>query len=271
MDNFTLNYLNFINIKPIKPLSLAYAGQLQKHHIETIGWDTIDLFLGKKIEIEPELILKKFIEQNRGGLCYELNAAFCNLLNKLGFEAYLVSAFLHAYNDELFNFEIDTHVVIILKFLEKSFLVDVGCGDFFRNPVPLQDGIEFSDISGKYRIGIDHSYELSKFCNGQWRKQYSFILAPTQLHRFDQKFREYLPAPSHSVYRGLSCMKPNSHGFIGLKNNELIIKTGDYLEKKPIDSFGGISTILIEKFNMDQGFVISHFKQLEKNYLLAIT
>lgn len=261
-DDFIKKYLDLINCE-IHTLSINYISELQKNHIETIAWDTIDLYLKRKINLSPHAILEKFLSERGAGVCYELNGAFYHLLESLGFEVHLVSVHVHGHNNNVFNFKIDTHVAIILKFNEKLYLVDVGWGDSYRKPVPLEKNIIFSDNTGKYKLSFKKNlgkYELEKFCNDAWRRQYSFSLEKRELDSFYENLNIIYHDPAHEIHRQLNCDKPNKNGAFYLKNDEFTIKEGDKIEKNSFENYGGIQNILIKFFGIDRAFVVKHFK-----------
>src|SRR5690349_10075918 len=86
-------YLSRMGIEQLKEPNADFLFELTIKHMLAFGWDTIDLYLKRKISLEPEKIISKFIKEKRGGVCYESAIAFCYLLNRLGFDAYLASAY----------------------------------------------------------------------------------------------------------------------------------------------------------------------------------
>jgi arylamine N-acetyltransferase len=114
-----------------------------------IPFENLDIHQGKKIVLEENRIYEKIVINGRGGFCFELNGLFCWLLRSLGFSVSMVSSQVYRSAEDMFTPQFD-HMVLLVN-LEKAYLVDVGFGDTFRNPIALPDGI-VEDISGTYRV-----------------------------------------------------------------------------------------------------------------------
>lgn len=264
-DDELFDYLAMMNIASIKPVSIDFLAEVQKAHIETFAWDTLDVFLGRQVYLNPKTIVRKFKTENRGGLCFELNGAFCDLLCQLGFNAYLVSAFVHGYDDKTFNLSNDTHAAIIVTMLADQYLVDVGWGDSYRNPVQLGDNIYFSDQSGTYRLTHNApigKYLMEKYLNSQWHPQYSFTKQENQLIEFNPNLASLYSGTNLAVYRKINCIKPTPTGFIALSDDQLQIKENDCTRSIAIDNQGRIPALLKNTFHMSARFVDDHFANL---------
>ncbi len=257
--DFVEKYLDLIQVKELNPPSLAYLGHLQSRHLETLAWNTIDVFLGTKVILDPNIILNKFLMERRGGLCYELNGAFCSLLNQLGFDAYLASSFAFAYHEDLFDFPSDTHAVIIVNFNDCKYLVEVGYGALFKNPIKIEDKIQYADQSGEYRLLFlpdIQRFQLERLCNGEWKRQNNFELTPRELNSFTPNLEIVY---QHPIYQKLNYIKPTSRGVQILKNDHYIVHHNEHVETLPFKSLGGIQAILKDKLGMSEQFVNAYF------------
>lgn len=151
------NYLDRINAEHKSDLSLSCLRELQNRHILSVLFENLDIHHGSKISLNPDEIYDKIVNRKRGGYCYELNSLFAKLLKELGYKLDIVSARVFNPQKAVFGQEFD-HLTIIVH-LERSYLVDVGFGDSFREPIALPDG-EAEDVSGKYRIENSNSNEF---------------------------------------------------------------------------------------------------------------
>jgi len=116
--------------------------ELHKCHVMSIPFEAIDVELNRHIELTLGKIYNKVVVKNRGGYCYELNLLFQELLSKVGFESYLISASI--FDSEKFGPEYD-HMAIIVK-LDDYWLGDVGYGDLFIKPIQIISGIQQTDV-----------------------------------------------------------------------------------------------------------------------------
>lgn len=111
---------------------LETLNRLHRRHLFNVPFENLDIHWNTPIELSMEKILTKIIKNRRGGFCYELNGAFCALLNQLGFESRMVSARV-AVGNGTFGPEFD-HMAIISSLGNEEFIVDVGFGDFIAEP-----------------------------------------------------------------------------------------------------------------------------------------
>src|SRR6185436_1903286 len=59
---------------------------LQRSFLLNVPFENLDIHLGRRIEIDPESVFRKVVNERRGGFCYELNSLFHDLLAELGFD-----------------------------------------------------------------------------------------------------------------------------------------------------------------------------------------
>ncbi len=109
--------------------------------------------------------------RRRGGWCYELNGAFHGLLTALGFDATLLGATVLL--DDPTGRPQPDHATIEVR-LDRPYLVDVGFGDSFIGPLPI-DSPEPSDHgAGVFRVTATTSPVLQAHEDGAWVDQYCF-------------------------------------------------------------------------------------------------
>src|SRR5579863_765040 len=65
---------------------------LHHTHLLTVPFENLDIALGRAIALDEDALVRKLVEQRRGGFCYELNGAFAALLRALGFRVTLLAA-----------------------------------------------------------------------------------------------------------------------------------------------------------------------------------
>lgn len=216
-------YLNKMGIERLKKPNIDFLFELTIKHMLAFGWDTIDLHLKRKISLEPEKIIFKFLKEQRGGVCYESAIAFCYLLNRLEFDAYLSSAYTHGYNDHVFSYPIDTHIVIIVTLGDKKYLVDVSWDP--PEPILITDMNYFSYDLDKYRLRYDEFGKicfLEKYCSGLWKKQYSFSLNASQPSSFYKNLDIVINGAEYESFKKLKIMKLTRDGSVALFDKTFI-------------------------------------------------
>jgi len=125
-------YLNRIGVsEPIEP-DLANLERLQRSHLTAVPFENLDVFYRRGVGTSDTLSVPKIVDRGRGGWCFELNGAFAALLMELGYTVKrLAATVLYPPISPM-----PTHLTLEVS-LERPYLVDVGFGDTFIKPLPL--------------------------------------------------------------------------------------------------------------------------------------
>ena len=121
---------------PRQPSSAALRG-LHRRHLFAVPFENLDIALKTPICLDLPLLYDKIVRRHRGGFCYKLNGLFCELLMALGFRVRMLSARVRRDNGG-FGPEFD-HMLLRVD-LEEPWLVDVGFGDSFVDPIMFRAG-----------------------------------------------------------------------------------------------------------------------------------
>ena len=203
----------------------------------TVPFENLEIHQGKKIVLEENRIYEKIVVNGRGGFCYELNGLFCWLLRSLGFSVSMVSSQVYRSAEDMFTPEFD-HMVLIVD-LEKTYLVDVGFGDTFRNPIALPDGI-VEDISGTYRVqpfgSAPDTYILQKEDNNDWQSVYSFTKNPRVISDFEEMCTFHQTSPESHFTQEIICTMATKNGRVSLSDDFLTNTDGSSKKKTKVDS-----------------------------------
>jgi N-hydroxyarylamine O-acetyltransferase len=259
-SELTSIYLNRMGIEQLKKPNADFLFELTIKHMLAFGWDTIDLYLKRKISLDPEKIISKFIKEQRGGVCYESAIAFCYLLNRLGFDAYLSSAYTHGYNDYVFSYPIDTHIVIIVVLENKKYLVDVSWDP--PEPILITNMNYINYRNDKYRLRYEHTsniFYLEKYCSDIWKKQYSFPLTPSHSSSFHKNLDIVINDDEYESFKKLKIMKLTQYGTLALFDKTFITIEHGQQTTRLLEHFSEIKEILKYKFLIDPGFVELYF------------
>ena len=214
-------YLRRINYDgPLSP-SAETLRQLQVAHLLTVPFENLSIHLGERIVLEDNSLFGKIVVRRRGGFCYELNGLFAALLRALGFKVIMLSAQV-AYAEGMFGPEFD-HMALLVT-LEERWLVDVGFGDSFREPLLLEKGDEQMQWERVYRIVADNGRFslLQRENNGEWKSQYRFGLQPHIYSDFEEMCRYHQTSPQSHFTRQRICSLATSEGRLTLSDRRLI-------------------------------------------------
>ena len=209
--------------------------QLHRAHLFSIPFENLDISLGRPILVEEDSILRKIVEQRRGGFCYELNGAFAALLRELGFQVTLLSARVaRANGGEGPEFD---HLTLRVD-LETPWLADVGFGDSYVEPLRLEGGTEQTDPAGTFRLFEDGSrwHMQKKEADGNWKAQYSFSPQPRILKEFGGMCHFHQTSPKSSFTQSRICSRATPEGRVTLSEMKLIVTRGGEREERILSS-----------------------------------
>ena len=181
-------------------------------HLRAITYENLDIHLGRTLTLDISHMFDKIVTQHRGGWCYEMNGLFAWALSELGFSVTLLAS---AVNREQLGEKAERNHLILLVQLEQPYLVDVGFGNGFVQPLPLK--------SGRYQQGF-LTYELSQndtcwfFLNHQYGGPgYDFTLQPQAFHDFADKCHELQTDPDSGFVRVVVCHRFTPSGLLTLR------------------------------------------------------
>ena len=146
-------YLDRIGIKEPQQPTKEFLFELHKAHVQTLTWQTIDIFAGKPAPIGFEESVQILLN-NRSGYCFHLNGAFSALLHSLGYNVHLHRAGVQPLGAEprVNSFHLGLSVELINDRNElERWIVDVGLGDMPFEPLPLQYG-QFKQGPLSYKV-----------------------------------------------------------------------------------------------------------------------
>lgn len=232
-------YLNRINYTGRRDVSIETLQALQLAHLYAVPFENLSIHNDQPIILDESLLFEKVVGRRRGGFCYELNGLFSSLLRGLGFEVERLAAGVGRDNGQ-FSHHFD-HMTLLVT-LETRWLVDVGFGDTFRQPLRLDErGIQ-SQPSGDYRLECDGDERYTMWerrPNKDWRHQLRFGLQPYDYPDFVPRCHYQQTDPGSTfVARGAMSTLATPTGRQTLSKNKLISTTlaGERTERDLADA-----------------------------------
>ena len=134
---------------------------LQVAHLLAVPFENLSIHAREPIVLDDDALFTKIVANRRGGFCYEANGLFAALLRALGFEVEMLSAEVANAEGEFGpNFD---HMTLMVKppgsmNIAQRWLVDVGFGDSFLEPLLLDERGEQMQGSRAYQIVSDGSH-----------------------------------------------------------------------------------------------------------------
>lgn len=228
-------YLKRINYAGTLDLTVETLRELHHAHLLAVPFENLDVQLKRAIVLEEERMIHKIVRERRGGICYELNTAFCALLRACGFQVSLLSAGV-ARDEGGFDPPFD-HMTLLVQ-LEDRWLADVGFGDSFREPLRLDDRDEQHQNGETFRI-VDTEDEylvVERRESEVWKPQYRFTLDPYELRDFSDMCAYHQTSPESPFTQHRVCTRATAEGRITVAGLRVITTTnGEKQERELAD------------------------------------
>ena len=243
-------YLERISFQEETKTNFSTLAALHRNHIFSIPFENLDIHYGRKIILDLNRIEQKVITDHRGGFCYELNSLFGALLSQLGFDVRLLSA--RVFGKEKIGQEFD-HLILLVR-LDQDWLVDVGFGENFQEPIQIVTGLEQRDPTGIYKITrYDLTYlQLESDIDGSgFSPKYLFSLAERQLEDFTEMCAYHQTSPETSFTQQRICTLATIQGRVTLRDHALIETSNGHKKITPVVDENEFERILKNRFGIE--------------------
>ncbi len=243
-------YLNRIGYRSQVWPNLVTLRGLHLTHLFRVPFENLDIYFDREIVLDEATWFDKIVTSRRGGYCYELNGLFATLLEKLGFSVTRLSARVRTPKGT-YNPEFD-HLVLLVE-MGQRWLVDVGFGEGFREPLCLDQEGEQVQSNGTYRLTSDDQvwqYETLQE-DGNWLPVYSFTLTPRRLEEFAGMCRFHQTAPDSPFTHGALCSIATTQGRITLTDKTFKEIEEDITSEQEVPDEAALRTLLKQHFQID--------------------
>lgn len=218
---------------PLQP-SADTLRRIQVAHLLTVPFENLSIHAREPIVLDDHALFDKIVVRRRGGFCYELNGLFAALLRQLGFDVTMLSAAAFG-ADGRCGPPFD-HMALMVG-LEERWLVDVGFGDSFREPLRLDARTVQEHGDRAYRIAADGGeFMLSqRDGRGGWRHQYRFDLTPHVYADYAGMCHYHQTSPDSHFTRQRLCSLATADGRITISGTRLIVTSREPRHESPLD------------------------------------
>jgi len=245
----TQSYLNRLRYTGPLDVTAETLRQLHKAHLLSVPFENLDNHVGRRIVLEEERVIRKLVQEGRGGICYELNGAFCALLREIGFEVAMLSAGV-ARDAGGFDPPFD-HMTLMVN-LEQRWLADVGFGDSFREPLLLDERGEQIQSDDAYQLReIDGFLILFRRESGEWKPQYRFTLERYPYSAFSEMCVYHQTSPESIFTQRRPCSVATPEGRITVTDKRVIITELGEKRERELSSREEWRSALLEHFGID--------------------
>lgn len=248
-DRFVADYLAHIgyhgNARPC-PETLI---ELQQLHVFHVLFENLDLLQDSFVpNLDRDFLFEKIVCRNRGGVCYELNTSFYNLLTAMGFSAQQISGSVLP-GENLFS-----HVATLVHFDRGDFLADVGFGDAYlpvlklnEAPCAQYNGCDYTLLPLKEDI-----YDIMA-CRPQEQpvRMYTISLTPRTMSDYFPRFVWASAMGNTAFSMHPICVSHSPQRRVTLRRGKLVITEKDQIvESRPVAPGAETEQVLREYFDL---------------------
>lgn len=174
-------YLARIGYDSAPRVDIETLAALQRAHLSSVPFENLHVFHQIGVRTDTDWSLDKIVSQRRGGWCFEANGAFAWLLESLGFEVRRLGAAVLLEGPN----KIVDHLTLEVM-LDEPWLVDVGFGDSFIEPLALNRTGAQDGGSGTYEfMGSPQGTTLTQHVDGLPAARFRFKRTTHVMADFD--------------------------------------------------------------------------------------
>jgi len=238
--------------KPVKPDAEILRG-LQFAHMLNVPFENLDIRLKRPIQLSEEALWDKIIVRRRGGFCYELNGLFAHLLQEIGFKVTYLNARVYNRKGRV-GIDFD-HLALLVQVPDEPgrWLVDVGFGDSFNEPLSFEEAGEQIQGLRAYRLEqtLDGYIVWQKNYDGTWERQYLFDLEPRSFPSdYESACLYHQTSPRSSFTHGSIISRATPDGRVSLEDRRLIVTRNGQRLERPVEDKDEYNSLLIQHFGV---------------------
>ena len=245
-------YLERINYDgPPVPTGAALR-RLQVAHLLAVPFENLSIHSDEPIILDDQVLFRKVVDQRRGGFCYELNGLFAALLRALGFEVVMLSAQVAETNGK-FGPDFD-HMALMVT-IDNPWLVDVGFGDSFVEPLSLNERDPQVQRDRAYRVVVDGAHlvlmqRILAARGEEWQPQYRFTRNSHQYSDYAERCHYHQTSPLSHFTKARICSRLTPQGRITLSDMRFITTEGTARRERLVATREEYVDILREHFGI---------------------
>ncbi len=173
-------YLDWIGFGGTPTVDRATLAHLQRLHMTAVPFENLSITQGIHLTTDAESSVDKIVRGGRGGWCFELNGAFAWLLDAIGFRVTMLGAAVLLDGPN----QVIEHLTLEVT-LDQPYLVDVGFGDSFIQPLALNSTRPQDGGNATYElIGSPQGTTLTRHIDGLPAPEYRFKRVAHRLDDF---------------------------------------------------------------------------------------
>jgi N-hydroxyarylamine O-acetyltransferase len=241
------HYLQRIGYSGPLGVNIETLHALHRAHLFAIPYENLDIHLGRPLTLDMEHIYHKLVEQRRGGWCYEMNGLFAWALRAIGFEVTLLGSSVGEPAQGGLDGDLD-HLILLVQ-LDQPWLVDVGFGNAFLEPLPLVEGAIQQDWMNFRLEQTEEKWCFHSHLYGG--RGYGFTLLPREFHGFAPRCHTLQTSPESGFVRATVCHRFIENRIVSLRGALLKAYGADGMQEEEITTPSRYRQVIEQTFGLD--------------------
>jgi len=227
--------------------TLATLAAVHREHLLSIPYENLDIHLGRPVTLDKAAMFTKLVDERRGGWCYEMNGTLGQVLEATGFDVRYVAGAVHrATRGEA---ALGNHLVLIVT-LDRPWIVDVGFGDGFIEPLPLEPGTYRQGFL-EYRVSVDGAWWRVDNHEHGGADGFDFTLEPQAIEAFAARCHELQTSPDSAFVQTTVCERFVPAGLVMLRGAVLREVTAAGVATRTVQNADDYMNVLRDRFALD--------------------
>lgn len=241
---------------------------LQSAHRMAIGFENLDIPLGRGIRIDSESVFDKLVTRGRGGYCFEQNRLYADALTALGVACRPLLARVRLGLAEGVT-PPRTHVCLLAEVGGAAMLADAGFGGSNVPPLPIVDGAEAQTADGAghrlrrigeagtaggqwllERAGSPAATDGRAAPHADWQAQYTFDLSEVAPDDLEQANHWTATRPGTRFTALHVASIPQAEGFASMVDRDLTVSHAGGTDRRVIADPADYARTLREVFRI---------------------
>ncbi len=193
-------YFERIGYRGVPAADAQTLQTLHRAHLQAITYENLDIHLGRTLTLDLGQIYKKIVDEKRGGWCYEMNGLLAWVLREIGFNVQMLAS--RVGGPAAGGAEDYDHLILLVQ-LDQPWLVDVGFGNSFVDPLPLREDLNPQEFPYYYLERAGDGWLVRNRASGAL--DYGFTLQPRNYFDFAARCCWLQTSPESGFVRTTVC------------------------------------------------------------------
>jgi arylamine N-acetyltransferase len=229
MEQWTQRYLDFLGVGPLPRADVATLRRIARRHLERVPFESVTSVLRRRLAhgeqvppLDVESMLDSWIARRSGALCFEASEMVSHLLGTLGYDAHPVLGQI--------SFP-GSHQAVLVHVDGARYLVDVGNGAPFFDPIPMDDTFEIRQAGLSYRFHPDGPgvSVQDRWIEGAWKPFCRYVLTPPESAEREAAYQQHHVIGCSWVVDTITVVSCTAHEVWSLRDLQLTHLTLDGL------------------------------------------